>query len=366
MKIYFLNFNNIKIILFLFLLKSISSRCGDWFGWCLDSFTLSNDNIIITTDQNISFYDSSLSLLNHYYNNLEYQEDFKYIHINQHSNEFGNYILLLSNNLLLFDEEGTLLCNKSLELNIFTYKYIVPISKIEDYLYFIITFIKKGSFNDMICILYYKIKMDSCKIDLITSKNNTIKQIPYSNCECLLMNDISKNNILTCFYSSYDNSYENIYISATTFSVNNDIITKLNDYSNNNPVDSVEYLKVKSVGNDKSNAIISVMIRNDKGYVLVFDINSKKFILFKELIQEMGYYVPDSLNVEYFERTNEILLYYDQNNNGFIIFGMNLNYDIIFNRTKYDIFGDDTENTVFRSIAYLEGKKQYIIFSEQN
>ena len=72
------------------------------------------------------------------------------------------------------------------------------------------------------------------------------------------------------------------------------------------------------------------MARGENGYVLVFDINKKEFIFFKEIIQEGGNHIPESFNVEYFESTKEIILYYNHLNSSFVIFGMNLNYEIIF------------------------------------
>jgi hypothetical protein len=181
------------------------------------------------------------------------------------------------------------------------------------------------------------------------------------------MKNINKNNILTCFYlSSGTYINPNGYFSAITYSIKNDYITELKRYSHNEQIELAEILKVKIIGDDKSNAIVASITRNYKGYILVFDINSKKFIFFKEIIQELGSSLSESFNVEYFERTKEILLYYEYKNSSFVIFGMNLNYDIIFTKTQYDIFGEDKNNTIFRAICYLEGRKQYILFSDIN
>ena len=127
MPIDYLFINIIKIIPFLFLLKSVSSKCSV-AEFCIESYTLNNGNIMIITFKNISFYDSSLKLLK-YSNISETYDILTYLHIDQYSNEFGNYILvLLYDSLLLFDEEGNKLCNKT--LGFFGYfKYIVPIEK---------------------------------------------------------------------------------------------------------------------------------------------------------------------------------------------------------------------------------------------
>ena len=206
-------FSNLKIILFLFLLKSVSSICraGKFY---IDSFTLNNGNIMIITYENISFYDSSLNLLK-YYNYYGYEYYSIYNHISQYSNEFGHYILILSQeSLLLFDKEGNNLCDKTFEFLDFK-KYIIPIDKIDDSLYFIINYSKIISFSNSLIILYYEINIKLCDINLIVKKNDTEHKFSTFNVECLLMKDINKNNILTCFYLSWGVN-NNHYFSANT------------------------------------------------------------------------------------------------------------------------------------------------------
>ena len=108
------------------------------------------------------------------------------------------------------------------------------------------------------------------------------------------MKNINKNNILTCFYLSW-NQYSDHYFSANTYLIQNNFITKLKVYSYDKQIEYAEFLKVISEGDNKSKAIIASMARYVNGYVLVFDINEKEFIFLKKLFKKLEMTFQDLL-----------------------------------------------------------------------
>ena len=232
------------------------------------SLTLHDDNILLITESKIIFYDYSLTSIIKSYNLSEseiasnFQETFKTMAC-QYPQEYKSYILVfVKDQLYFFDKDG----NKKAKENFTSlfkdqpYYEIIPIKNNENNLYYIISFtIKTTPIN--IKFFYYKMNIDTKENFLIFEKeyipitiaNDNFNRIT-ENAPCVLMNSDLQNNILTCFYSG---NYP-CQISITSFSLENENLTKLSSYSKDISFNAQDYLDLfrAKTNSDKSKAYI--------------------------------------------------------------------------------------------------------------
>ncbi len=125
----------ILIFSFIFHIKTDADTIRDLGGLFPISLTLHNENILLITKDQITFYDSSLTSIIKVYNLSESEiasdvyETYK-TNAYQYSQEDNSYILVsVKDQLYFFDEEGNYInkVNLSLELNSISYYKITPI-----------------------------------------------------------------------------------------------------------------------------------------------------------------------------------------------------------------------------------------------
>ena len=337
------------------------------------TLTLVNENIIMITQDEIIFFDPTLTnILQNYTLNESTRvsndiESYK-TNIVQYDSEYDNYILaIVKDNLFLFDKEGTKLKEKDLSEILSKYKlyYLTPIKKLEQDLYFIISLTNQTSHE--ISLLYFKINILTGVYNSLSSKNYHPKSIKGDDCyliseniECQMMNSNEKKNIFTCFYMTYSE----FAISVTSFDYENEL---KEIYSNQTYANSeIGIVKAKSIGN-KSTALISYIAfgTNGRGYICYFDINTN---IISSPIQCTG--TPgasfNAFNLNYFEQTEQFVLTNKDDQISFRIILIDKDYNIISN--KEDKFNFELPKGNFKSfrdsIVYLKNKKCYAVISD--
>ena len=177
-----------------------------------------------------------------------------------------------------------------------------------------------------------------------------------NNADCLVMNAKEKKNIFTCFYGG---TYP-IQISVSSFSLENNEMTELISYSTQMKFIDNEYInffKAKSIGN-KSTALICFYIQSSHGYTAVYNINLNNL----SSVQKISDFVGTSIrciNLEYFERTEQFVLSFRDNEKSFTVVMMNKTYDIIFNENGQKNYFFYLNFLNRESIIYLKEKNEY-------
>ena len=204
------------------------------------AFTLYNDNILLVNQDEIIFYDPSLT---HKIKNYTLEESERAENISmtiktiacQYQKQYDYYIILfVKDHLFLFDKEG----NKLTKIDMTSYLRkstiyeIEPIRKKNNYLFYIISMTNSSPYQ--LIIYYYRINIDTFNNTLIQKKEYNITsggghQINgvSDNVSCRLMHSNTKKNILVCFYGyTYKPS-----LSAISFDIENNL-NVLESYSN--------------------------------------------------------------------------------------------------------------------------------------
>ena len=253
-KIIYINFKyiiSILFCLFYFIISNISLNLNAKFPI---SLTLHDDNILLIVENKIIFYDSSLTTIIKSYNLSEseiasnFLETYKTMAC-QYPQEYKSYILVfVKDQLYFFDKNGNKITkeNFTLQFKDLTYYEIIPIKKIDNNLYYIIP-ITMSNNQILIKFLYYNMNINTKENFLILEKeylpltiaNNNFNRIT-DNAACVLMNSNDQNNILTCFYSGNFPCQ----ISITSFSLENENITKLSSYSKDIPYTTHDYINL--------------------------------------------------------------------------------------------------------------------------
>ena len=330
------------------------------------TLTLSNNDILLITRDEIIFYDSSFNEIKKY----ELEDDEKANNINsnykttacQYSEEYRNYILVFSNDyLFVFDENGEKLCKNNLseELKNYSYYDLTPYKKVENELFYIIsssTQIKPFQLN----ISYYKINNENCGNFLILRKiySQTLipnyKEISISkNVICQIMNSNIKNNILSCFYGlSYPN---NIFVSSFDLENNLEELTEYSTYIEYSV--NVYFIKAISV-EDKSKAFIAFFYTSNSGNTLIYDINKNELSTPIVRSTQVGSKLSCFIFL-YFKFTKQYILSFRAENNGFKIFIFDKNFEIITNK-------NGEENFRYVSSCYAHNRESFIYSIEDN
>ena len=366
----------ILIFSFIFYIKTDADTIRDLGGLFPISLTLHNENILLITKDQITFYDSSLTSIIKVYNLSESEiasdvdETYK-TNIYQYSQEDNSYILVsVKDQLYFFDEEGNYInkVNLSLELNSISYYEITPIKNKGNNLYYIIAYTNKTEFT--LNFFYYKMNIISYENSLILNytyitkiiSGNNVMSIS-NNVACVLMNSKEKNDILTCFYSLL---YP-IQISITSFSLDNDYMNELESYSTQLLFDKttdLNFFKAISIG-DKSKAFIVFIRYNVYGYSAIYDINNNSLFSIEQRVGHVGS-SEKCLNIQYFEITEQYVLFFRGDNKDFKVIVADKNFNILYNENGDETFRfRDTSAYVNReAIVYLKDQKRYFVLSD--
>ena len=171
--------------------------------------TLLSRKLVLVSNNGIHFFDS----------NLDNEETNKYIPINieldtdnyktameQFSEEYGGYILILVRNIIyFFDSNGNNIYSENLSeyLN-GNYYCLIPYKKEGNYLYYIISYISATSYE--LILHHFIFELDShsnqhqklnFEVKVIEGTNAPTQIIGVT---CLFMINLANNKILTCFY----------------------------------------------------------------------------------------------------------------------------------------------------------------------
>ena len=336
------------------------------------ALTLYNDNILMITQDEIIFYEPTLTNILKNYTLKESErvsnesESYK-TNVVQYNNEYDNYIIaIIKDNLFLFDKTGKILQEKDFSENLSKYKlyYLTPIKKLDKDLYFIITLTNRDSHE--ISLFYFKINILTGNINLISSKNYQPKTISgenlskiSENIECQMMNSIENKNIFSCFYMTYGI----LSISVTSFDYENGL-KELPLFSNQTFADGYNcgIVRAKSIGN-KSTTLITLTFSGSNGYICYYDINSN---IISSPYQYTG--PPGSsfncFKLEYFEQSEQFVLSNKDDQNNYKIILMNKDYKIIENQKDEINFNLPAGRLYRDSIIYLKNEKCYAIISD--
>jgi hypothetical protein len=291
----------------------------------------------------------------------------------QYPQEYKSYILVfVKDQLYFFDKDG----NKKAKENFTSlfkdqpYYEIIPIKNNENNLYYIISFtIKTTPIN--IKFFYYKMNIDTKENFLIFEKEYiplTIANANFNriteNAPCVLMNSDVQNNILTCFYSG---NYP-CQISITSFSLENENLTKLSSYSKDISFNAQDYLDLfrAKTNSDKSKAYIVFSSYENGGYSAIYNINLNELYSIEKRVEKncLGASIR-SLNLFYFERAEQFVIFFRDNDRTFRIVIMDKDYKAINNENGNITFKFTSDaNFVQReSIIYLKDTENYFLLS---
>ena len=377
-----IKFSVVEKIFILFLIKIIYTNSDSitYYGSKFPiSLTLHDDNILLITSDKIIFYDSSLSTILNSYNLSESEitstldETYKTMAF-QYSQEDNSYILvLIKDQLRFFDKDRNQIHHENFteEFGNLDYYEIIPIKKINNDLYYII-YLTINKSPSSINLLYYKLDINIKNNSLIYNKTYTPLNVNRNffcllseNAICQLMNSHEIKNILTCVYSARDPCK----ILVTSFSLENNHITELDTYSNQtnfNDNDYINYLKAKT-NDDKSKLYIIFTIYEKFGYSIIYDINTNEFFPYEKRVNNKIGSGKRSINMFYFERTEQYVLFFRDNNIELRIVLMNKTFDPIYNEegkvnfVYKNIYSDSPRR---ETIIYLKNMEKYIILSD--
>ena len=335
------------------------------------TFTLYNDNILLVNQDEIVFYDPSLT---HKLKNYVLEESEKAENISmtvktvacQYSKIYDYYIILfVKDHLFLFDKDGNNLTKIDMtstfsNSNIYE---IEPIRKKNNDLFYVISMTSSTPYK--LIIYYYKINIVTFINDLVQKKEYNITsrggfQINgiSENVSCRLMHSNTKKNILVCFYGyTYKPS-----LSVTSFDIENNL-NVLESYSDEIETNNIliNIIRSKSIG-DKSNALIFFYTYGLYGFVSVYDINTNSL---REKIQYTDFKIgsnPRCINFEYFYRTEQFLLTFKDTYINFEIIALNKSFDIVLH-TSF-IYEGKVNTPPWESIVYFKDKEQYMFISD--
>ena len=368
-----MNHKDLRMSLFLFIsfnfIKYIISQLNSNLKYPV-SLTLYNDNILLVSKDEITFYDSSLENIIKQYNISEKVENFEQSVKNsacQYPQEFNSYILVFNRDqLYFFDKEGNELFknNFTLELGNLNYYELIPIKKVLNELYYIIVYTN----SVIVKFLYYSFHIDKNENFLILERNFTPKfEKDYGNIgstiSCAIMKTLDNENILTCIYSG---SYP-CEILVSSFSLDN--ITELNNYSTKfyfNESSYINYFKIISTGK-KSKAYISFFIFENTGYTAIYDLNSNTLSSIKKRVENIGSHIR-CINFIYFQITKQFILSFRDNFKSYKILILNEEFDVIYNEAGdfNFVFDNDYINNQRETFVYLKNKESYFLLSDAN
>ena len=322
------------------------------------SITLLNGNILIIHKKGIDIYDSQLMKLE---KNILRSENFiqndtylSKITISRFSEmDYGYIIATINDKIYIFDWEGTLKYNNSLEETQLNGKYytLIPIKKIgNDYTY-MVGFINNNFLIDCIFFNYNSIDYINKQIKNSTYQyNNEILEEVLS---CQLMTNSSKNDIIVCFiFLHNDMKLTHFFIEIVNYTK-----TIPDDLKNIKTNSSIKVLK-STITEDKTKSFVCFIYDDGPSYCTIYDIiNNTYSTLYTYNDCQARIY---TLQIYYMRETEQLLLFCLRNSNVTLaIFNKNL-----IKLNTYDI--KVGTNIMGFSIIYSYLKLNYYIISDSD
>ena len=332
------------------------------------TLTLNDYNILLITNEEIILYDSKLdNKLNNYTIEESIRpsvvEDTIKTMAYQYKTIYENYILVfVSDHLFIFDKGGNNKCEIDLTEyfeNITIYD-VTPIKKVDQYLYYVISITSKNPYK--IVLYYFSININTCEKNVILKEYN-ITSIPEmsfiaisENVSCQLMNSLSKNNILVCFYGITHPSY----LMVTSFDIDYNF-NYLESYSTYIliPDITIQLIKSKNINNEPT-SLLCFFQGNNSPRTCVYDIEQINLTNPIKIAKTVGHSLR-CLNFEYFFATQQFVLSFKDDQKDFDIVILNNNYEVVGN-SSYRI--EKYYNCDRQSIIYSEKDKCYSMISD--
>ena len=336
------------------------------------TLTLYNNNILLITNEEIILYDSNLE---NKLNNYTLEESIRPTKVDesiksmayQYKEIYGFYILaFVHDHLFIFDNEGNNKCEIDLTEyfgNITLYD-VTPIKKLDNNLTYVITFTNNNPYQ--IVIYYFSVNIETCENNFILEKYNItpfpdIKDMKLNsiseNVSCQLMNSLSKNNILVCFFGITYPSFLNV----ASFDIE-DNLNYLSSYSTfiSSPKSyNIELIKSKNIDNE-STSLLCFFQKNQSPYTCLYDINENNFTTPIKRGEIVGSSLR-CLNFIYFYQTQQFLLSFKDNNLNLKIIILNKNYQLV---EDFDYTFEKYYDIHRHSFIYSEKDNYYSIISD--
>ena len=324
------------------------------------SLTLNNNNILLITNEEIILYDSKLdNKLNNYtieesIRPSNYEETIKTMAC-QYSTIYENYILVfIRDHLFIFDNGGNNMCEIDLTEyfeNITLYD-VTPIKRLDQNLYVVISITSKNPFK--IILYYFSINIVTCEKSF-TLKEYNITSLPgmsffeiSENVSCQLMNSVSKNNILVCFYGITHPTY--LMVTSFDIDYNLDYLESYSTYILISDI-TIQLIKSKNINNEPT-SLICFFQGNYSPCTSIYNINKNNLTNPIKIAKTVGYSLR-CLNFEYFSATQQFVFSFKDDQKNFEIAIFNNNYELV-------------GNSSYRIEKYYNCDRQSIIYSEKD
>ena len=331
------------------------------------SITLLNGNILIIHNRGIDIYDSQLMGLQ---KNIVQSDNFinnetqlSKITISRFSEmDYGYIIATINDKIYIFDCEGTLKYNNSLEETELNGDYytLIPIKKICNVYTFMVGFINNEKKID--CIFFKYNNSDNINIEkerhkypysyYSNNKNNSIEEKVLS---CQLMNNHSKIDIIVCFiFRHEDKRITHFFIEINNYTMN---IPNESKYINTSSSFFVKAIK-SAITEDKKKSFVCFKYDDGPSYCTIYDIENNDY---SNLTEYNNCHAPIyTLHIHYMRETEQFLLFCSKD--GYVtvaIFNKNLNRS-----NNYTIYVGSNIRGI--SIIYSYFERNYYIISDSN
>ena len=334
---------------------------------------LINENIFIIHKDGIDIYDSSLSktiksiIIFSENDKIKSHDIYNKIVIAKYNESNYEYIFTIINNkvYIINSDEGILYNSDSINslLNGENYS-LIPIKKIDNIFYYMISFINKNYCFQLLLFMYDN---KNHKNELSYSNNGfnyTVinkKSFLFKNnlLTCQLMKKSSKNDVIVCFY--FINSFQKILTNSFIIMNNSSFIIENTNNKINLPNEITEIKIINSLINyDNSKIFIYFSALSGKEYIYTYFINNNSFSEYIELNQNCKF-IYSGIQFNYVRDTEQYLLscVNDKKYINLVIFNKNFEYLSEYNINKL-------EYKLGYSIVYSLIRNNYIIISDKS
>jgi hypothetical protein len=233
---------------------------------------LVNENIFIIHKQGIDIYDSSIT--NKIKSIITFREEDKiknndiYNKItisNFNESTYECLFTIINDKIYIFNSEGDILYNSHNKISLFNVDYysLIPIKKIGNKYYYMISFINENNFIQLLLFEYDNKNHQNIILSNKSAFNYTVINkrtfiIKNNGLSCQLMNNSSKSDIIVCFFCI--NSFKNFLTNSFIILDNSSFIIKNTNNTINLPNEINEIKIIKSITNIENSKIFIYII----------------------------------------------------------------------------------------------------------
>ena len=307
-----------KIILLTFVLKFINIKSLQNFK----SIYLSNDCYLIVRPENITIFNNIYNNTNHVYQFVDDQiitttEESEMISFGVFKNDSISPNLLVVKNYIYAIQNQNHLCNFKLR-DIYRYSEVYPYQCINYFCFYIIGIVNS---NKELYLYLYKNPADSCKSDVVS--NFTINNIYSNNLSCQFMINLFCGNVLTCFYQNNNSEIISISFNINITSYEIKPIQSLTKQKSNNGA-----IIIKSIlSQDRTKSLVCYISNDNNCNCLIYYINTNEWDEYSTYLNNCSINFS-SLNIEYFDISNEYILYCLKSSSELTLVKLDLEFNI--------------------------------------